>query len=164
MGFAIAILLTLAMAGSVLWVMPTPREKRISAMRKRAMEMQVRVRLIDHSMASQLIDWVPNYRGYVSYELTSQPGKETGVKGFKSIRLSFDEGLHELDKLDPLRQVLEKEQLLAGWPKSSEALVFNPLGVMLVWREDGDEKDVQELIGRLRLCLEADRSGVKAEP
>ncbi len=153
MGFVIAILLTLAMAGSVLWVMPSPREKRISAMRKRAMECSARVRLIDKAMATQMIPWVDDHRGYVSYELGNDGGASASLKGFKVVRLSFDANLHELDMLDPLRQRVEAAGLLSAWPESAEALVFSPLGVAVIWREVGTEDDIQGLVEKLRLCL-----------
>ena len=53
MGFVIAVLLTLAMAGSVLWVMPSAREKALSAMRQKALENGVRVRLLDEKTAAR---------------------------------------------------------------------------------------------------------------
>ena len=63
MGLVIAILLTLALAGSVLWVMPSPREKRLTALRADAMRRGLRVRLLDKGMGAKLFPWLDDYCG-----------------------------------------------------------------------------------------------------
>lgn len=162
MEFAIALLLTLAIAGSVLWVMPSPYEKKLDAFRKSAMSKGIRVRLLDSAMAAKCVPWLNDYRGYVLYEQPCTPGKPLPVKAYVSIRLSDDDSLHDLDRLNPLRQKLINEHYLEGLPSTCEALVFSAGGIAMVWREKGELDGVERILDVLKGCLALDDASLQA--
>lgn len=156
MELAIALLLTLAIAGSVLWVMPSPHEKKLDAFRKLAMAEGIRVRLLDTSMAARFIPWIKDHRGYVLYELSCKSGRALPVKGYRVVRLSDDDSLHELDRQEPLRQNLLASGMFEVLPASCESLVVSAGGVSIVWQEKGEIEGVRQLSDILRRCLEMD--------
>jgi hypothetical protein len=142
-GFVIAILITLAVAGSILWVMPSKRELRLTGMRQKALAHGLKVRLLDEKLAKKFFPWVDNYREYVLYENHSMKlpkGQELVV-----YRTSSDEDVHELDKLRANYLNAEALSLDANLPASHEAVVVYPSGIGVLWREQGDVEAVDQL-------------------
>ena len=153
MGFWVAILITLAVLGSVLWVMPSPREKLLTSMRHNAMGFGLKVRLVDKALAAKLYPWLEDYRGYVMYEKYLPTGKKLETAKTEVIRLSPDESAHEVDIQNPLKIALEKSNLLDELPESSEALTFFSGGVSLLWREKGELDGVRKIDVCLNECV-----------
>ncbi len=152
MGIWIAVLLTLAMLGSVLWVMPSPREKRLTEMRKLAMSRGLKVRLLDKNLANKLFPWVTDPRGFVLYEKYSRGGDKTVSNQVNVIRLN-NEDCHELDRDKKHEAYLEVHGLLSKAPASSEAIAFYSGCVAWLWREQGDVSSVEALADVLDICL-----------
>jgi len=149
MGFWVAIFITLAVFGSVMWVMPSPREKALTKMRHQAMEFGLKVRLVDKALAGQLYPWLDDYRGYVMYEKYLPIGKKLSSNKAEVIRLSFDDKAHEIDIQNPIKLSLQDAGLLDELPESSEALTFFSGGIAFLWRERGESDSVE----RIEKCL-----------
>lgn len=153
MGITIAVLLTLAMLGSVLWVMPSPREKMQTVMRGLALQNGVKVRLLDESTARSMFPWIENHRGYVVYDLPLPAGKKWSLA--KPVVQPVDEEkLHELDRISSGRQALSALNVFEDLPENSEAVILYAGGLSVVWREQGGEESAQQLIDVLRRCKE----------
>ncbi len=153
MGFWVAILITLAVFGSVLWVMPSPREKALTQMRHKAMGLGLKVRLVDKTLAGKLFPWLESYHGYVMYEKYHSIGKKASSSGTKIIRLSVDENAHELDLQEPVRQFLDQTDLIKSLPESSEAIALFSGGVALLWRERDEPEGVERIEKFLAGCI-----------
>jgi len=162
MGIVIAILITLAMAGSVMWVMPSPRDKHLSAMRMRALKCGLKVRLLDEKMASALYPWIENYRSYVSYELPFSAGKSMKLGRPVVVRIRTDANVHELDLLDPLRISLVGQRVFELFPDTAEALVFYSGGASVLWTERGDFSEVDRIREGLEACINLDVGEIHA--
>ncbi len=153
MGLVVAILLTLALLGSVLWVMPTPREKRLTQLRNQALRAGLRVRLLDQKMANKLFPWLPDHRGYVLYEKQRRDQHVAAGHRVWVLPLKNDASVHELDR-DPEQEAYVKHfNLEAVMPGCAEALVFYPASVALLWRES-IEGSVEDIDRALQECLD----------
>lgn len=150
MGFWIAILITLAVSGSVLWVMPSPRDKALTQMRQQAIASGLKVRLVDSALAAKLYPWLEDYRGYVMYEKYLPLGKKLHEGRTEVIRLSPDEKAHEIDIQNPIKLALLDAGLLNELPRSSEALTFFSGGVSFLWKE----KEALEGVAKIHQCLD----------
>jgi len=143
MGLAIAILVTLAVAGSILWIKPSKRDLRITRIRRKAMSLGMRVRLLDDKYRQSTFPWLDDHRGYALYEnhkLAGREGREMFV-----VEVHAETPLHELDVLklgEAARNVHAFEDEL---PKEIRAVVIYPSGIGLLWNEQGDEAEVEEL-------------------
>lgn len=143
MGFVIAILITLAVAGSILWVMPSKRDLRLTRMRQSALAHGLKVRLLDEKLAKKFFPWLENYREFVLYEnysLKLPKGQELAV-----YRTTSDADVHELDKLRANYISAEALSEDAALPVSHEAVVVYPSGIGVLWREQGDAEEVDQL-------------------
>ncbi len=154
MGFWLAILITLAVMGSVLWVMPSKREKSLTAMRSRALSLGMKVRLLDEKLASNLFYWIDNYRPYALYECMMPRDLKPSSHKARVVRLSVDENAHELDGIDELKAALDKRGVFEGLPEDCEALVISQGGIAFVWREHQRSLDSLEEVDRIKACLE----------
>ncbi|MFT7185671.1 MAG: hypothetical protein ACI84K_001053 [Pseudohongiellaceae bacterium] len=152
MGFWIAILMTLAVFGSVLWVMPSPREKTLTEMRYQAMGFGLKVRLVDQTVAGKLYPWLEDYRGYVMYEKYLPIGKKLPSNKAQVIRLSHDDKAHEIDIQNPIKLALLEAELLDGLPESSEALTLFSGGISFLWKEKGGLEGVEKVEQFLNAC------------
>lgn len=160
MGFVVAILITLAVMGSVLWVMPSPREKRIIAMRQKAMSLGLKVRLLDQQLAGKLFPWCEDYRQFVLYEKyfqASKKNKSAKDKASQSVvlRLSKDFVPHELDQTHPLQEELKRRGVLDSLPDSAEALCVYSGSVAVLWTEKEGLEVLDGLAESLDECIKA---------
>lgn len=155
MGFWVAILITLAMAGSVLWVMPSPREKSLTAMRSRALELGMKVRLLDEKLAKSLFYWLEDYRPFVLYECMLPTHARPVSAKARIVRLSVDEHAHELDANDLLKDSLVQAGVFKGLPETCEALVISRAGLAILWRERQVDKDSLQEIDAIKNTLDA---------
>ncbi len=135
MGLWIAILITLVVMGSILWIKPSPRERLLTEYRKAALAKGLKVRLLDAKLAGQLFPWIENYRQYVFYEKTLPVFAKPKSHKARVIRLSVDPGAHEIDIIDPLRQIIISNPGFLMLTKTAEALVISASGIALLWRE-----------------------------
>jgi len=153
MGFWVAILITLAVFGSVMWVMPSPREKALTEMRRQAMGFGLKVRLVDQALAGKLYPWLEDYRGYVLYEKYLPAGQKMSTNKAQVIRLSADDRAHEVDVQNPVKVSLQQAGLLNGLPESSEALTLFSGGISFLWKEKGGAEEVKRVEECLSECV-----------
>lgn len=151
MGFAIAVVLTMALLGSVLWVMPSPREQRLSKMRQQAMSSGLKVRILEEKHIAKLYPWLKETRAYVTYEQAKSDGSKWPIKKPIVVPLK-QESVHELDRQSELYTSIAQGADLAALPPSAEALVFYSACVALLWREDS-EQGVETVTHILDACL-----------
>ena len=137
MGLVIAIFITFAVLGSVLWVMPSQREKSLSKMRSRALELGLKVRVLDGKLAKQLFHWLENYRPYTLYECSIPSDARPASHKARVLRLSKDFEEHELDR-DELKQQLKELGAFDGLPDTVEALVISRSGIAILWKEQAE--------------------------
>lgn len=152
MGFWIAILITLAVLGSVMWVMPSQREKALTEMRRTAMSLGLKVRLLDPKLAKKFFPWLDDYRGFTLYEKYFSAGQQHAR--FQVVRLSIDENAHELDLDDPVKLYIDRSGLVNDLPSSVEALLLFAGGVAILWREDEGPEAVTQINECLAHCLQ----------
>jgi len=158
MGIWVVLFVTIGLFGSVMWVMPTPREKALTELRSSALGMGLKVRLLDQKLANALFSWLDDYRGYVLYEKPLPLNHQIKSTKAKVLRLSDDPNAHEIDKLDPLLQKLRANGVLNDLPSTAEALVIASSGISFLWKEQRDVEDVSLLNECLVGCLgELDR-------
>ena len=154
MGLWIAIAVTLLVLGSVLWVMPSARDKMLTEVRQKALAHGTKVRLLDQKLASSLFPWLDDFRGYVLYEKYFAANPRQVKFPSYAIRLSEHEPESEFDLPDPLKSCLDETALAKNLPASAEALAFFPRGVALLWRESGETEVVERIDRCLQGCLE----------
>jgi len=145
MGIWIAIFITLVVAGSILWVKPSVREKRLSHLRTRALAKGFKVRLLDIKLAAQLFPWLENYRGYVFYEKPVPVHLKPKSHKARVIRLSEDIHAHGIDAIDPLKCLLADKIGYDSLPESVEALVISVSGISVLWSERNTSDDLREI-------------------
>lgn len=143
------------MFGSVLWVMPSPREKMLTEMRAEAMSLGLKVRLMDKALAAKLYPWIDDYRLYVLYEKYLPTGKTLITGRAQVIRLSHDESAHEIDEENPLKRALLDKGLLNQLPESAEALTLFAGGVSFLWKERGGVGSVKSVYAFLSDSIKA---------
>lgn len=144
MGILIAILVTLAVFGSIMWIKPSRREVRISAMRRVALANGLRVRLLDEKLKNSLFPWLQDYRRYVLYE--KHRAGERSDRKLQVLRLQDLDSLHELDRSRLSSDELDAQRFRESLPEDCQAIVIYPNGIGFLWQETGDEKTVSKLI------------------
>jgi hypothetical protein len=139
MGLWIAILITLAVFGSILWIKPSPRDRLLIEYRKMALSKGLKVRLLDAKLAEQLFPWIENYRQFVFYE-KSLP-IHAKLKSHKAIvvRVTVDPNAHEIDAIDPVRQTFSNNPRFKDLPETLEAVVISASGISILWRESANK-------------------------
>jgi hypothetical protein len=139
MGLWIAILITLAVLGSVLWIKPSPRERLLTEYRRLALAKGLKVRLLDVKLAEQLTPWIDNYRQFIFYEKSlpslAKPKSHKAIV----IRVTEDPHAHELDEEDQIRQSLLKNVDFKALPSTAEAIVISASGISILWLEREDK-------------------------
>jgi len=158
----VAFIIILAMAmvvGPILWIRPSPKERRIAAFRSIAMGRGVKVEPISlisntyYKRVSERNLHVADYQ-WVRYRRIAKKG-EVGpsIKGQWTQRK--DRSGQLLWEPDPVT-LKESEQvtaLLSDWRERQDirflALELGPRTVSIVWTEQGDEQDVTQIIATL---------------
>lgn len=139
MGLWVAIFITLAVLGSVLWVKPSPRDRLVTEYRRQALAKGLKVRLLDLKLAGQLFPWIDNYRQFIFYE-KSLPS-HAKPKSYKAIviRVGDDPNAHEIDQVDLVKVALSKSVDFKVLPDTAEAIVISASGISILWREYDDK-------------------------
>ncbi len=163
MGFAIAILLTLAMVGSVLWVMPSPREKALTKMRQDAMKAGLKVRLLDERMRNKLFPWINDVRGYVLYEKPFCLSSGAEQKSALVWRLHDLDKVHELDLNQDAKAFVEKNKLIQRLPESAEALAAYGGGLAVLWRENREDGAIEKIVEVIGSCADEPELAVRTD-
>lgn len=153
MGIAVAIFITLVVFGSVLWVMPSQREQSLTKMRSRALELGLKVRVLDEKLAKQLFHWLENYRPYTLYECSIPSDARPSSHKARVLRLSAEFDEHELDR-DELKQVLKERGVFEDLPDTVEALVISKSGLAILWKEQQKSLESLEEVDSVKSCLE----------
>jgi hypothetical protein len=155
MELLIAVLITLAVLGSVMWVKPSPRERALTALRAKALSLGLRVRIVDARLAGALFCWLDNFRVYSLYEKKLPVGLKPSSYKPVVIRLSEDPELHELDldETHAFKDLLAAKGVFEGVPETSEALVISQSGIAFLWKECQSEPKSTEEVERIDVCL-----------
>ena len=135
MGLWFAILITLVVFGSILWIKPSHRERLLIDYRKTAVSKGLKVRLLDAKLAEQLFPWIENYRQYAFYEKSLPAFAKPKSHKAIVVRVTVDPNAHEIDAIDPVRQVLSNNPRFGSLPDTAEAIVISASGISILWRE-----------------------------
>ena len=135
MGLWIAIFITLAVFGSILWIKPSSRERLLIEYRRLALTKGLKVRLLEAKLSAQLFPWIDNYRQFVFYEKSLPSSAKPKSHKAIVVRVSVDPNAHEIDGIDPIRESLSSIPSFASLPKTAEAIVISASGIALLWRE-----------------------------
>jgi len=144
MGWFIAIFAVFVVTGSVAWIKPSKRDLRLTSLRRCAMSLGLRVRLLDEKTKANLFPWLPDHRGYALYELHGL--KLCEERPMRSFEVHSDEQMHELDRLRMDVAASAISALEARLPKGIKAVVLYPDGAGLLWNEQGEESMVESFV------------------
>jgi hypothetical protein len=153
-GLIVALFITFAVSGSVLWVMPSQREKSLTNMRSRALELGLKVRVLDEKLAKQHFHWLENYRPYTLYECSMPTDARPSSHKARVLRLSRDYDEHELDR-DELKQQLSDQGVFDNLPDTVEALVISRSGLAILWKEKQESTESLAEIDSIKSCLQS---------
>ncbi len=158
MGLWIAIFITLAVLGSILWIKPSPRDRFLTECRQKALAKGLKVRLLDEKLSGQLFPWIENYRQFVFYEKSLPPAAKPKSNKAIVIRLSEDIHAHEIDAIDPIKSALFEAVDRKRLPRTAEALIISVSGISLLWREYQNKEEqsldlVSEIDDLLKECI-----------
>ncbi len=154
----IVILLILIAAGPIMWLRPTPLQKKQIRLRQLAMSKGLKVELRPPPGEANRDE--SNF-GWVAYTLARAPESAKGKKPrqWTLFRSGYE---HELNYHGIWRWLGDKKYLLGGGvpqlldnlPESIVALSINPGGGTAFWREQGDEAEVLAIELALKALLE----------
>lgn len=154
MGLWIAIFITFAVLGSILWVKPSPREKMLTNYRKQALGLGLKVRLLDQKLSAQLFPWLADHRSFVFYECSIPVHAKPQSNKPIVIRLKDDPNAHELDSKDAVKEALSEKIDFSRLPNTSEAIVVSASGIALLWKEVSGEKVAGDFVAEIAKFLE----------
>jgi hypothetical protein len=132
MGVVVAVLLCLAAFGSLMWVMPSQREKQLTELRRQAMQRGLRVRLLDQGLQKAYFRWLGDHRGLVLYERQCSLAS-AGRHEFAPMVVRLP--ITEEDDQILSRALMVDTKWIDSLPEGAEALLIHPSGVALLWRE-----------------------------
>ncbi|MFL0798548.1 MAG: hypothetical protein K6L73_13785 [Cellvibrionaceae bacterium] len=154
----IVILLVLVAAGPIMWLRPTPAQKKQIRLRQLAMSKGMKVELRAPPGEANTDD---STFGWVAYTLCRDPGS---IKGRKPRQWTlFRSGYeHELNYYGVWRWLGGKNvslgggvpKLLDALPECVSAVSVNPGGGTVFWREQGDEAEVLAIESALAAVLQ----------
>jgi hypothetical protein len=154
MGIWIAIFVTLAVFGSVLWIRPSPRDLLVIEYRRQALTKGLKVRLLDAKLAGQLFPWIDNYRQFIFYEKALPSSAKPKSHKAIVVRVGDDPYAHEIDEVDSIRLALLNSVDFKALPNTAEAIVISASGISVLWREyDDKSKSDSSLVDVIELFL-----------
>lgn len=144
MGWLIAIFAVFVVAGSVAWIKPSKRELRLTELRRHAMQLGVRVRLLDEKTKNNMFPWLSDYRGYVLYENHALALRED--RPMRAFEVNSDKEMHELDRINMDVACATISAFESKLPSGVRGVVVYPDGAGVVWDEQGDNESVDVLL------------------
>lgn len=156
MGALIAILATLALVGSVMWLKPSPAQRRQEEFRMLARQLGLDVRLapLPQTRRARVRQEAPDPG--VVYRLLRFDIKAPLAQDYVLVRDNADAPWEaQTDAALPaaLQQVVNA--VLPGLPRDSVALELTAHGPGIYWRERGNTQTVRDLGGALERLLQA---------
>ena len=156
MGALIAIVVALSLLGSVLWLKPSPAQRRQAELRALARQLGLDVRLapLPQTRRARVRQQAPDPG--VVYRLLRFDLKVPLARDYVLVRESADAPWEpQTDELLPtaLQRVLD--EVLQGLPRDSLAVELTPHGPGVYWRERGDAQTVRDLGGSLERLVQA---------
>lgn len=156
MGMLIAVFATLALLGSVMWLKPSPTQRRQEEFRALARQLGLDVRLapLPQTRRARVRQESPDPG--VVYRLLRFDIKAPLARDYVLVRESADAPWEpQTDEALPavLQQALDG--VLAGLPRDSVAVELTAHGPGVYWRERGDVQTVRDLAGALEQLLQA---------
>lgn len=164
----IIIILAMAMVvGPIFWIRPSPKEKRLASFRSLAMERGIKVEPISlksdayYSRVAERNLHVSDYQ-WVRYRRIAKEGEiGSSIRGQWTQRKDREGQLQWEPDPVTLKESALVTQFLAPWRESQDvcflALEFGPRAISVVWTEEGEVTDVQQIIAMLE-SFEGDES------
>ncbi len=164
MNWLVIVLIVMAMVGSIMWVMPTPRQRAQALLRQCAMRAGLQVQLVRMSLPRALGEAEPDERNCVAYRLLRRrkgPRAELVTWQIFKLQSHANVGLPEgwswskgegLLAAPALALIAELIQVL---PKDVYGLESTPINVSVYWEEHGTPETVESIQQLLNRLLEA---------
>lgn len=156
MGALIAVLVALALLGSVMWLKPSPAQRRQEEFRALARQLGMDVRLAPLPQTRRARVRLESPDPGVVYRLLRFDIKAPLVRDYVLVRENADAPWEpQTDEVLPaaLQQVLDG--VLPGLPRQSVAVELTAHGPGVYWRERGDAQTVRDLGLSLEQLLQA---------
>ncbi len=165
MNWVIIILLLLSIVGSMMWMMPSPKQKVQVLLRQHAMRQGIQVQMSRLLFPRATGEAIPDERDCIAYRLPRtnaiRRDKQTTIPWhiFKLDSVATN-GLPEEwcwskgeDQLEQ-DQLTELAELIANLPKDAYSLESTPIAVSVYWYENGDQDSVDNIKQLLQKMLD----------
>ncbi|MCW8885675.1 MAG: hypothetical protein OQK12_10550 [Motiliproteus sp.] len=165
MNWVIIILLLLSVVGSMMWMMPSPKQKVQALLRQQAMRTGIQVQMVRLLFPREIGESIPDERDCIAYRLprtnamrkdkkTTIPWQIFKLESHATTGLPdgwcWSKGEYQLSE-EQLQQVGE---IIAMLPADGYSLESTPIAVSLFWYENGTEESVEKIHQILQLMLE----------
>ena len=149
MNILIVVLIILTLVGSILWVVPTRREKELTAMRSEALKLGFRVHFLNQALFEQYFKRMPDTRGYVVYERVLE-GLDLQEPCFVGKEYLSEASEDDLLFADTVRERLTEARNTLNDIRQSQNLdvagvLLKKNHISIVWFERGGAEGVQAL-------------------
>jgi len=152
MSVIIIVLVVCLVLGSMLWVLPSAKERQQMTLRRQAMRLGLQVQLSKLDDPNNPSDKIPCIAYRLPHNQVAKASKSWLLYG-KNIARNADSGGWGFAwrAVKPQASYLEKlTPLLARLPDDAVALEFTPGAASLYWRERGQSEDVETIYQVLR--------------
>lgn len=150
MGDWIVVLIVLALAGSVFWIMPSQQDRKKMGLRQVAMRSGLKVRFPDKGLKERLVRYEDILLGTAMYERILPARQKSMVTGALFIvREDAEREWVFLEKnLQLALQAVSEQvvQALMKLPKNIGLVMLSPNGISVFWSERGEERDVELML------------------
>ncbi|OMH38729.1 hypothetical protein [Motiliproteus sp. MSK22-1] len=165
MNWVIIVLLLLSIVGSMLWMMPSPKQRVQAMLRQKAVRLGLQVQITRLLFPRALGESLPEERTCTAYRLPRTPAKTRGKKNtipwhiFKleshaSVGLpsgwSWSKGEGHLNASQ--LEIIEK--IIAELPDDGFSLESTPLAASIYWRENGTPETVDHIYQLLNRMID----------
>jgi hypothetical protein len=155
LGYVVVGLVAAMVVAPVLWIMPTPRQRRQERMRARARALGIDVRIGELPQTRRARVRRESPRQGAAYRLAGN-GARTGLRSTLVCR-DNPSSPWQLESGDeaPAELLAPLAAFTGAAPADVAALELNPLAPTAFWRESGDEENVERLAAALAALRDA---------
>lgn len=160
MGAVIAIVVALALLGSVLWLKPSPAQRRQAELRELARQLGVDVRLASLPQTRRAMVRKQAADSGVVYRLLRFDIKVPLPRDYVLVRENVGAPWEpRTDDVLPATVQQAIEAVLSGLPRDCVAVELTPHGPGIYWRERGDAQTVRDLASSLERLMQGLSAG-----
>ncbi|MEH6811848.1 MAG: hypothetical protein V7677_04875 [Motiliproteus sp.] len=165
MNWVIIILLLMSIVGSMLWMMPSPKQKVQALLRQHAMRQGIQVQISRLLFPRAIGEAIPDERDCVAYRLSRtnalrRENKKTIPWQIFKLNSHATNGLPDgwcwskgEDQLEA-EQLRQMQEIIGLLPKDAYSLESTPVSVSVYWYEKGDTDSVEQIKRLLQRMLD----------